>query len=246
MSRNKMQNLLTNSILSFLLTACSLFEPETGITENFTFLSSSLRSLSTVLVYYPESYSSSTPVIYLLNGWGAEVSAWGSGVDLAQEALDRDIMFVSLSAGVNTYTNDPLHDDENYEDYVLEVVSKVEDEYDIDIDYQSRALCGISNGGGGALFILSEHPDSFIACGSLSGSVYSGMSNYSNFIDRGVRIDIGTTDGLLNQCRWLDNKLTEEDIDHEYYEHPGEHDWTFWKTYAPEQFDFLEGKISGY
>ncbi len=164
-------------------------------------------------------------------------------MDLAQEAHDRDIMFVSLTTGVNTYTNDATHPDENYEDYVLEVISKVENEYDSDIDYQSRAICGISNGGSGALFIRSEHPDSFMATGSLSGSVYSGMTSYGNFVDRGVRIDIGTTDGQLNQCRWLHDKLILEDIDHEYYEHPGEHDWDFWSVYGPEQFDFLEALI---
>ena len=241
-----MHKMLSRSILLILLSSCSLFEEDTGITNSYTFLSSSLSSLSSVLVYYPESYSSSTSIIYLLNGWGTPASAWGSGMDLAQEAHARDIMFVSLKAGVNTYTNDITHPDEDYEDYedyVLKVVSKVEKEYDIDIDYQSRAICGISNGGGGALFILSEHPDSFIAAGSLSGSVYSGMTSYSNFVDRGVRIDIGTTDGQLNQCRWLHNKFIEEKNDHEYYEHPGEHDWDFWGIYTPEQFDFLEALI---
>lgn len=235
-----MPRILKTLLLPALLMSCSLFEPETGISETFTFLSSSVRGISTVLVYYPESYEPSTPVIYLLNGRGAEASAWGSGMDLAQEAHDRDLLFVSLTAGLNTYTNDTLHNDENYEDYVLEVVSKVENEFDIHIDYQSRALCGISNGGGGALFILNEHPDSFIACGSLSGSVYSTMNKYENFLDRGVRIDIGTTDGMLSQCRWLHDKLNQEAIHHEYYEHAGEHDWVFWKKYCPEQFDFLE------
>jgi len=243
MIKNKLPKILSRSILIILLSSCSLFEEDTGITDTYTFLSSSLSSLSSVLVYYPEFYSSSTPVVYLLNGWGASASAWGSGMNLAKEAHNRDIIFVSLSAGVNTYTNDPTHSNENYKDYVLEVVSKVENEYDIDIDYQSRAICGISNGGGGALFILSEHPDSFMAAGSLSGSVYSGMTNYANFADRGIRIDIGTTDGQLNQCRWLHDKLIEEKIDHEYYEHPGEHDWDFWSIYAPEQFNFLEAII---
>ncbi len=238
MSSILQKSLLTT--LSLLLAACGLFEPDKGVEDNYTFLSSSLRTLSSVLVYHPESYSSTTPVIYLLNGWGASIEAWGSGMDLAQEAQDRKVIFVSLTADVNTYTNDPAHSDENYEDYVLEVVAKMEEEYEIEIDYQSRAICGISNGGGGAVFILSEHPETFIAGGSLSGSVYSSLSNYDNFIDRGLRIDIGTTDGLLNDCRRLHDKLSEEEITHEYYEHPGEHDWAFWSVYAPQQFDFLE------
>ena len=222
------------------LSHCGLFEPNTGVTDSYTFFSSSIRTLSSVIVYTPDPYDSDTPVIYLLNGWGADANAWGSGMDLAHEAQERKIVFVSLTAGANTYTNDPLQQDENYEDYVLEVVSKTEQEYDIDIGYEQRALCGISNGGGGALFILSEHPDSFIACGSLSGTRYSSLSNYANLVDRGIRIDVGTTDGVLNQLRWLRDKLDEENVEHEYYEHAGKHDWDFWGKYAPKQFDFLE------
>ncbi len=230
-------------LLSF--TACSLFEPDTGISETFTFISSSLTEISKVVVYYPESYTTTTPVIYLLNGWGADAYAWGSGIDLANEAHQRNIMFVSLSAGSNHYVNDPKTN-ENYEDYVLEVVAKTEQKYEIEIDYKQRALCGISNGGGGALYLLSEHPDSFIACGSLSGTSYSNISNFSNFTDRGIRIDVGTGDDtVLSQLRWLHNRLTENKVEHEYYEHPGEHDWVFWAKYCPKQFDFLEELVSG-
>ena len=231
-------------LLTLVLVSCGLFEPATGVSESYTFFSSALTGISSVLVYYPESYSASTPVIYLLNGWNTEANAWGSGIDLEQEAYDRNIMFVSLSAGANTYTNDPNSSNDNYEDYVLEVVSKVENKYELEIDYQQRALCGISNGGGGAIYILSEHPDLFAACGSLSGTVYSSLENYGNFTERGIRIDVGTEDGVLSQLRWLHDKLDEEGIDHEYHEHPGRHDWDFWGKYAPKQFDFLEALIS--
>jgi S-formylglutathione hydrolase FrmB len=230
--------------LYFLLSSCSLFSPKTGIADTYTFYSGSISELSSVAVYYPEDYGSSTPVIYLLNGWGADALAWGTGMDLAQEAHDRDLFLVSLSAGSNTYTDNSGSTGKDYEAYVLEVVSKVEKEYDIEIDSTARALCGISNGGGGATFILSEHPDMFMACGSLSGTVYSGMTQYGNFANRGLRIDVGTEDGGLSSLRWLHTRLDEENIDHEYYEHPGRHDWTFWKKYGPKQFDYLQAMIS--
>ena len=232
-------------LLVWLLSSCSLFEADTGLSETYTFYSSSIEAIATVLVYYPESYTSSTPVIYLLNGWGTDAYAWGSGMDLAQEAYQRNMLFVSLSAGANTYSNNPTDSTESYEDFVLEVVTEVETEYALEIDHEQRALCGISNGGGGAVYLLSEHPDTWSACGSLSGTSYSGTVNYANFSGRGIRIDVGTEDEVvLSQLRWLHNRLTEKGVEHEYREHPGGHDWTFWEKYCPRQFDFLEEIIS--
>ena len=230
-------------IFTIVLSSCDLlFDP--GVHETYTFFSRSVGNISTVEVYYPHSYSSSTPVIYLLNGWGASADAWASGIDLKQEAKDRDIMFVSLTAGAHTYTNDPDEEDEQFEDYVLEVVRKVEDYYEIDISYQKRALCGISNGGGGVIYILSEHPDTFIACGVLSGTRYTQLSNYANLVDREIRIDVGLNDGVLGQMRWLHDMLDENEVDHEYHEHRGGHNWDFWEVWCPKQFDYLEDIIS--
>lgn len=232
-------------LICLQLISCSLFEPKTGKSDTYTFFSSSLSNLSTILVYYPESFASSTPVIYLLNGRGADASAWSSGIDLEQEAYDRDIIFVSLTAGSYTYTNNTAGGDANYEDYILEVVEKFEESYEIEIDSSQRALCGISNGGGGAVYILSQHPDSFAACGSLSGTVYATTTNYSNLVNKSIRIDVGTEDEqVLIQLRWLKDRLNLEGADFDYYEHPGGHDWNFWKEYCPKQFDFLENIIA--
>lgn len=229
-----------------ILFSCSLFEPDTGVEEKYNFFSSSLNEMSTVWVYYPESYASSTPVIYLLNGFfKAPSGEWGSEMDLQREAHNRDIIFVSINSGSNTYTNNTSQTNANYEDYVLEVVSTIEDEFAINIDYTKRALCGISGGGGGAVYLLSQYPDNFMACGSLSGTVYGTLIDYGNLADRDIRIDVGQQDlGILSDLRWLHNKLNENHVDHEYYEHSGEHDWTFWRKWTPNQFDFLEAIIS--
>jgi S-formylglutathione hydrolase FrmB len=143
------------SILVLLLTSCGLFEPDTGISDSFTYASEAIGATGIAGIYYPESYTSSTPVIYLLNGWGADAFAWETGIDLAMEAHKRNIMFVSLSAESNLYMNNSSLPNKNYEDYVLEIVEEVETEYGIEIEHTSRALCGISNGGGGAVYLMS-------------------------------------------------------------------------------------------
>lgn len=223
--------------LTVILYSCSLFEPETGISDSYVFESEALGTTSVAAIYHPESYTDSIPVIYLLNGYGTDAFAWETGIDLARQAHKRNIMFVSLSAGYNLYKND-------YEQFVLEVVEGVEAEYGIEIEHTQRALCGISNGGGGAIYIMSHNPEVFSACGSLSGTYYSGI-NFSRLKNHGIRIDVGRDDDtVLNDLQRLHDKLNDERVNHDYYEHAGGHDWTFWKKYCPEQFDFLESQIS--
>lgn len=246
MEINRMlHNIFKLTFIMVLLNSCGLFEPETGISESFTYESIAIGTTGVAAVYYPEDYTSSTPVIYLLNGFGTDAFAWETGIDLAMQAHKRNIMFVSLSAQYNLYVNNTSLPNRNYEDYVLEIVAGVEDEYGIDIEHTSRAICGISNGGGGAIYLMSQHPDLFTACGSLSGTYYNQI-NFGNLRSHGIRIDVGTNDDVvLSELQHLHSKLTDERINHDYYEHAGAHDWDFWKKYCPEQFDFLEDRISG-
>lgn len=237
------------STLSFtlllLIQSCALFNEDTGIAETYVFDSQALGRLKSVIVYYPEDHQATIPVIYLFNGWGVDETAWGSGIDLAKEAHDRDVMFVSLSAGSNTYTNSSGAGNHNYEDYVLEVIETVETEYALEIGAEQRALCGISNGGGGVLYILSEHPELFVAAGSLSGTRYTSMYRYNNLKQKGIRIDVGTEDNVvIHELRWLHDKLETEGVSHVYNEWSGGHNWDFWAKYAPKQFDFLEDQIT--
>ena len=227
------------TILSILvlMASCSLFEPDKGVSDSYTFESEAIGEIGVAAIYHPESYTDSIPVIYLLNGYGTDAFAWETGIDLAREAHERNIMFVSLSAGYNLYKND-------YELYVLEIVEGVEAEYGIEIEHTQRALCGISNGGGGAVYIMSQNPEIFSACGSLSGTYYSGI-NFPRLRNHGIRIDVGKDDDtVLRDLQRLHSKLNDERIDHDYFEHAGAHDWTFWKRYCPEQFDFLEALIT--
>jgi len=231
----------TRTILTLLATllmaGCGLFEPVRGLSESYVFESNALGETGVAALYFPEAYTDSIPIIYLLNGYGTDAFAWETGIDLAREAHKRKIMFVSLSAGYNLYKN-------AYEEYLLEIVSGVEAQYGIQIDHTRRALCGISNGGGGAIYLMSRHPDLFTACGSLSGTYYTGI-NFVNLRNHDIRIDVGKQDNtVLTELQRLHSKLTEERIDHDYHEHVGKHDWDFWKKYCPEQFDFLEDVLT--
>lgn len=234
-------NLMVVLSLSMVFLGCSLFGPRE---EEFSFQSETTGQKQTVIVYHPRDYSTDTPVIYLLNGWGADVSAWGSGIDLVEEATKRDIFFVSLTAGENQYVNSYIDSTKRWADFVTEVAEEVEQEFDLDVDWDQRALCGISNGGGGAVYVLSHFPDWFAAAGCLSGSFYTGI-DYEGLAERAIRIDVGYGDSnVLTGLRSLRDRLVANEIEHEYHENPGTHNWEFWEKYAPQQFDYLQEFIS--
>ncbi len=223
-----------------LLLGCDLFGSRE---EEYSFESETTGKRRTVLVYHPRDYAAEIPVIYLLNGWGADVSAWGSGIDLVDEAEKRDLFFVSLTAGENQYVNSYIDSSQRWADFVIEVAEKVEDEYGLDIDREQRAMCGISNGGGGAVYVLGLYPDWFAAAGCLSGTQYSYI-NYEGLVSRAIRIDVGLGDTQsLSAMRNLAERLEANEIEHEYHENPGGHNWEFWQRYAPAQFEFLQGLI---
>jgi putative tributyrin esterase len=66
-------------------------------------------------------------------------------------------------------------------------------------------------------------------------------------VDRSIlpalRIDCGTEDFLLDHNRALDAHLTALGIPHEYEEHPGGHDWTYWDKHIQDTLKFFGGVL---
>jgi len=54
-----------------------------------------------------------------------------------------------------------------------------------------------------------------------------------------ISIDCGTGDIFIDVNRKFDAKLTAKGIKHAYAEHPGVHDWDYWKLALPRQMAFL-------
>jgi len=58
-----------------------------------------------------------------------------------------------------------------------------------------------------------------------------------------LRIDCGTEDFLLEDNRAFDAYLTEIGYPHEYAEHPGGHEWSYWDRHIQEAITFLEQRM---
>jgi len=204
------------------------------------FKSKSINSQTYFLIYVPQTVKIPVPVLFLLNGYGANPYAWSSGADIQRAADDYKMLIVSISAGANSYVDISGSSDQNYESYVLEIVRIVDDNFDTGNSKEYRGICGISNGAMGAIYIASKNPDLFVSASALSGGYYTSYPpNYNNLRDVNLLIDVGTGDDVvLENVRALHDKLVDEEISHIYNEYPGGHDWLFWGRHYNEHFIF--------
>ena len=59
-----------------------------------------------------------------------------------------------------------------------------------------------------------------------------------------LRLDVGAGDQFLDQNRALHFTLDSLRIAHAYAEHPGAHDWTYWRTHVPESLAWLGARLA--
>jgi putative tributyrin esterase len=124
-------------------------------------------------------------------------------------------------------------------------------------------IAGLSMGGFAALRLAGKHPLRFAAAVGLSSvtdvsqlapliaedlsgwaaaghdrSVLNALTNSSGPLPR-LRLDCGLTDPFLAANRLLHANLAANGIAHEYAEHPGGHDWTYWSNQLEDSLRFL-------
>lgn len=233
------------SILGILFLMCDTPIPnnQSDQVRQIHFKSQSIKEQSYFLVYVPQSAKTSVPVLYLLNGYGADPYAWPSGANLQRAADQYKMIIVSLSTGENYYVdyeNDLTQTNKKYESYVLEIIQIIDDNFDTGKSKAYRGISGISNGGKGAIYIASKHPDMFISASSLSGGYYPGFPpDYENLKSITLLISVGEDDlSVLTNNRTLHQNLLDKNIKHIYREAPGGHDWRFWGAHYEEHFRF--------
>lgn len=222
--------------------------PEIAV-RTITFHSQAISEDVYFLLYPPKQGEKPLPVLYLLNGRNALPEAWASGVNLQKAANDYEMIVVSIWGGSSGYVNSSSDTTKRYEDYVLEVVQIVDDNFPTRREPSGRGLCGISMGGFGALILASRHHDLFGSTSSLSGALnygvqvtgtyeYDPVTHVEDFRGLRIKIDIGLSDNLLYYNRQFHEALTVAGIPHEYNEYPGGHNWDFWGARVQEHFRF--------
>ncbi len=238
-----------------------------GAVSEITYFSSSLDRFRRMHVYTPPGYQKGEdtfPVFYLLHGAGDCDDSWSS-VGRAGFILDNLIisgkakpMIVVMTAG---HTGSfgfggGSRRDEFAEDFVNDVIPYIETNYRAKTDRASRAMAGLSMGGGQTLNIGIPHLEKFAYLGVFSSGVFGIIPNPnrpspagSSFAERhkdilendelkkGLKLfwfATGKDDFLVETSRATVSMFKENDFEVEYEEGEGAHTWIVWRQYLVE------------
>ena len=156
--------------------------------EEKTIHSEILNADRNYTVYLPAGYANNTdkqyPVLYLLHGMNGTNKDW-AGRGHLQDVMDQlraagevcDMIIISPNAGGNIGEGvwNGYFDMEGwaYERFFFEeFLPAVEKEYRIKGDKASRAIAGLSMGGGGSTSYAQRHADMFCACYAMSALMH--------------------------------------------------------------------------
>lgn len=232
-------------------------------------------------VYLPDGYEYSGveyPVLYLLHGASDTFRAWvdkGSVQAIADQEIRAGFALPMIivmpdarglelnNMGKNMgYFNMP---DWPYEDFFFqEFIPFIEKTYRISKDKGSRAIAGLSMGGGGTTVYAMRHPEMFSSACPLSGLVggFENMPQEGLWKDaaphspilildnatpeqldaiRSVRwyVDCGDDDFLLDGNIELLQKMREKKIPVQFRIRDGVHNWLYWQQSLHEVLKYI-------
>jgi len=216
-------------------------------------------------VYTPPGYDpagkTTYPVLYLLHGYSDDASGWtavGRGNVILDNLIARGkakpmIVVMPLGYGTmemirlawNAWSHTDVRD-ENFAKFrqalLTEVMPKVESEYRITKDRNSRAIVGLSMGGSESLLTGLNNLDKFAWIGAFSsGGIpddfakdFPALDAKANQQIRLLWIACGTEDRLIKVNRNLREWLKAKGVEHTDIETPGMHTWMVWRRNLSE------------
>ena len=212
-------------------------------------------------VYTPYGYEANPkqkyPVLYLLHGGGGDEEAWtsmGRAAQILDNLIEKGLakpMIVVMPNGnpgqqaaaplgldvKNLDRNDPAFANAYVKSLVEEIIPFIEKEYRAIPKPASRAIAGLSMGGGHTTSATILYPGVFsyicpMSCGiqesetldaSLQGIKKAGYKLYW--------IGCGTADFAWPGTEVLDKALTRNGMEHTLYASDGGHVWANWRLY---------------
>jgi enterochelin esterase-like enzyme len=228
-----------------------------------------------LFVYTPYGYADSKvkyPVLYLLHGAGGDEDAW-STMGRACQILDnliekgsaKPMICVMPNGNANQVAARTLLIEEKPVDrasmmnnsypksIVEDIVPFIEKTYRVDARPRSRAIAGLSMGGGHTITTSLLYPGFFDYICPLSMGIRTrpgdeeALKNYETQFralkKAGYRLYFlacGDADFLYESAKTLDKMLTDNGLKHTFFVSSGGHTWSNWRiylnTFAPQLF----------
>lgn len=205
-------------------------------------------------VYTPPGYTKDKkyPVLYLLHGIGGDENEWarGGALDVILDNLYADkkampmiVVLPNGRAGKNVTARDPIPKQSPAfaafeKDLLTDLIPFVEKSYSVKADRESRALAGLSMGGGQALNFGLGNLDTFAWVGGFSSAPNTRPPAELVKDDADVAkklrllyIACGDKDRLFRISQAVHARLKEKKVPHVYRVIPGgQHDFKVWKS----------------
>ena len=228
---------------------------EHGKVELLEYDSTTVGIKRKVRVYTPPGYSADGkdkyPVLYLLHGIGGDENEWArnGAPDVILDNLYADkkatpmiVVLPNGRAAKDVSAHDPIPRQVPAfaafeKDLLVDLIPFIEKTYPVKTDRESRALAGLSMGGGQSLNIGLSHLDMFAWVGGFSSAPNTKAPADLLKDTEGVTklrllyIACGDQDGLLRISQGVHEMLVEKKVPHLYNVVPGgRHDFKEWKS----------------
>ena len=223
-----------------------------GTLEMMEYDSKTVGTQRKALVYTPPGYTRDTkyPVLYLLHGIGGDEEEWhqhGSPEVILDNLIadQKALPMIVVMPNGRAQTNDRAEGDvfaaapafANFEqDLLKDLVPSVESKYSVKADRESRALAGLSMGGGQSLNFGLAHLDTFAWIGGFSSAPNTKPPEElmpdpakATAMLKLLWISCGDKDGLINFSQRTHAYLKEKNVPHIWQVDSGMHEFPVWK-----------------
>jgi enterochelin esterase-like enzyme len=224
-----------------------------GKIETVEYESTTVGNKRKTLVYLPPGYSAGTkyPVLYLLHGIGGDEEEWHRNGH-PEIILDNLIAEKKAVPMIIVLPNGRAQKDDraqgnvmaaapafaNFEqDLLKDLIPFIESKYSAKTNRESRALAGLSMGGGQSLNFGLAHLDTFAWVGGFSSAPNTKPPEQlvpdpvkSAQMLKLLWISCGDRDGLINISQRTHAYLKEKNVPHIWHVDSGIHDFQVWKN----------------
>ena len=226
-----------------------------------------------LMVYTPAGYDEGKqmyPVVYIQHGGGEDHRGWMEQGRTAQImdnliAAGKAVPMIVVSANSNVRSrNGGMNGGYNWQgmqafrnELIDNIIPFVEQNFRAINDRKSRAMCGLSMGGGQSFYIGLRSPEVFANVGVFSTGMFGGIAGASNFdLEAEVPgmltdtktfnkqfdvffVSCGEQDPRISYTRDIVKKMRDGGVDVRFNSYPGDHEWQVWRKSLHEFAQYL-------
>ena len=226
-----------------------------------------------LMVYTPAGYNEgkqSYPVVYIQHGGGEDHRGWMEQGRTAQImdnliAAGKAVPMIVVSSNSNVQARSGGFGGgyswagmQNFRNEMIDnIIPFVEKNYRVKKDRKSRAMCGLSMGGGQSFYIGLRSPEVFANVGVFSTGMFGGIRGASNFdLEKEVPgmltdtkkfnqqfdvffVSCGEQDPRITYTRNIVKEMRNGGVEVRFNSYPGDHEWQVWRKSLHEFAQYL-------